>query len=175
MSCYETHRGVLKKVDTDNIRQYLFSLTNDNKILNEDYNVSDFIYENNLENKYIIIKNGLYEWLEHKCKYDEEDDFCDLKENQDKTISVHAQFYNGGTFLDEILNDGFDNLVENKELSAKQLIDVACKWLDYHHSDYIIHFEYGSIVAGACQTDLRAFLNKVKNIDYNEALNLAKQ
>ena len=175
MSCYETHRGVLKKVDTDNIRQYLFSLTNDNKILNEDYNVSDFIYENNLENKYIIIKNGLYEWLEHKCKYDEEDDFCDLKENQDKTISVHAQFYNGCTFLDEILNDGFDNLVENKELSAEQLIDVACKWLDYHHSDYIVHFEYGSIVAGACQTDLRAFLNKVKNIDYNEALNLAKQ
>ena len=138
MSCYETHRGVLKKVDTDNIRQYLFSLTNDSKILNEDYNVSDFIYENNLENKYIIIKNGLYEWIEHKYKYDEEDDFCDLKENQDKTISVHAQFYNGGTFLDEILNDGFDNLVENKELSAEQLIDVACKWLDYHHSDYIV-------------------------------------
>ena len=27
----------MKKVDTDNIRQYLFSLTNDNKILNEDY------------------------------------------------------------------------------------------------------------------------------------------
>ena len=175
MSCYETHRGVLKKVDTDNIRKYLLSLTNDSKILNEDYNVSDFIYENNLENKYIIIKNGLYEWIEHKCKYDEEDDFCDLKENQDKTISVHAQFYNGGTFLDEILNDEFDKLVENKELSTEQLINVACKWLDYHHSDYIVHFEYGSIVAGACQTDLRAFLNKVKNIDYNEALNLAKQ
>ena len=175
MSCYETHRGVLKKVDTDNIRQYLLSLTNDNKILNEDYNVSEFIYENNLENKYIIIKNDLYEWLEHKCKYDEEDDFCDLKENKDKTISVHAQFYNGGECLDEVLNDNWDKLVKSKELSAEQLINVACKWLDYHHSDYIVHFEYGSIVAGACQTDLRAFLNKVKNLDYYEALNLAKQ
>lgn len=175
MSCYETHRGVLKKVDTDNIRQYLFSLTNDNKILNEDYNVSDFIYENNLENKYIIIKNDLYEWLEHECKYDEEDDFCDLKENEDKTISVHAQFYNGGECLDEVLNDNWDKLVKSKELSIEQLINVACKWLDYHHSDYIVHFEYGAIVAGACQTDLRAFLNKVKNIDYFDALNLAKQ
>lgn len=175
MSCYETHRGVLKKVDTDNVRQYLFSLTNDNKILNEDYNVSEFIYENNLENKYIIIKNCLYEWLEHECKYDEEDNFCDLKENEDKTISVHAQFYNSGECLDEVLNDNWDKLVKSKELSAEQLINVACKWLDYHHSDYIVHFEYGSIVAGACQTDLRAFLNKVKNLDYYEALNIAKQ
>ena len=40
MSCYETHRGVLKKVDTDNVRQYLFDLTNDNKILDEGCNVT---------------------------------------------------------------------------------------------------------------------------------------
>ena len=33
MSSYETHRGILKKIDTDNVRQYLFDLTNDNKIL----------------------------------------------------------------------------------------------------------------------------------------------
>ena len=114
----------------------------------------------------------MYEWLEHECKYDEEDDFCDLKENQDKTISIHAQFYNGGTCLNEVLNDEWDKLVESKELSTEQLINIACKWLDYHHSNYIEHF---AIVSGACQTDLRAFLNKVKNIDYYEALKLAKQ
>ena len=175
MSSYETHRGILKKIDTDNVRQYLFDLTNDSKILDEDYDIDEFIYDNSLQEKYIVLKNVLYEWLEHKCKYDEENDFCDLKENEDKTISVHAQFYNGGECLDEVLNDNWDKLVKSKELSAEQLINVACKWLDYHHSDYIVHFEYGSIVAGACQTDLRAFLNKVKNIDYYEALNLAKQ
>lgn len=175
MSCYETHRGILKKIDTDNVRQYLFDLTNDSEILNEDCIIEDFIYDSNLENKYIVLKNGLYEWLEHECKYDEEDDFCDLKENQDKTISIHAQFYNGGTYLSEVLNDEWDKLTENKELSAEQLINVACKWLDYHHSDYIVHFEYGALVSGACQTDLRAFLNKVKNIDYFDALNSAKQ
>lgn len=175
MSCYETHRGVLKKVDTDNVRQYLFDLTNDSEILNEDCIIEDFIYDNNIEDKYIVLKNGLYEWLEHKCKYDEEDDFCDLKENQDKTISIHAQFYNGGTYLPEVLNDNWDRLTENKGLSAEQLINVACKWLDYHHSDYIVHLEYGALVSGACQTDLRAFLDKAKNLDYYEALNLAKQ
>ena len=175
MSCYETHRGVLKKVDTDNIRQYLFSLTNNKTAFDEDYDIDEFIYNNSLESKYIVLKNGLYEWLEHECKYDEEDDFCDLKENQDKTISIHAQFYNGGTCLNEVLNDELDKLVENKELSTDQLINLACNWLDYHHSDYIMHLEYGSIVAEACHTDLRAFLNKVKNIDYYEALKLAKQ
>ena len=165
----------MKKVDTDNVRQYLFDLTNDKEFLNENYNVSESIYENNLEDKYIIIKNCLYEWLEHECRYDEEDDFCDLKENQDKTISIHAQFYNGGTYLDEVLNDEWDKLVESKELSIEQLINIVCKWLNYHQSNYIVHFEYKDIVSGACQTDLRAFLNKVKNLDYVEALNLAKQ
>ena len=175
MSCYETHRGVLKKVDTDNIRQYLFSLTNNKTAFDKDYDIDEFIYNNSLESKYIVLKNGLYEWLEHECKYDEEDDFCDLKENEDKTISIHAQFYNGEKCLDEVLNDNWDKLPKNTELSAEQLINVACKWLDYHHSDYIVHLEYGALVSGKCQTDLRAFLNKVKNLDYYEALNLAKE
>lgn len=175
MSSYETHRGVLKKVDTDNIRQYLFDLTKSNRILNEDCNIEDFIYDNCLENKYIIIKNCLYKWLEHECKYDEEDDFCDLKENQDKTISINAQFYNGGTYLNEVLNDNWDNLIENKELSVDELINITCTWLDYHNSNYIVNLEYGAIIDVSCQKDLRAFLNKVKNIDYYKALNLAKQ
>lgn len=175
MSCYEAHRGVLKKVDTDNIRQYLFSLTNNKTAFDEDYDINEFIYNNSLESKYIVINNCLYEWLEHECKYDEEDNFCDLKENQDKTISIHAQFYNGGTCLNEVLNDEWNKLIESKELSASQIINIACLWLGYHQSNYIISLERGDIVSGACQTDLRAFLNKVKNIDYYEALKLTKQ
>ena len=42
MSCYETHKGVLKKVNTNNVRQYLFDLTNDKEFLNENYNVFVF-------------------------------------------------------------------------------------------------------------------------------------
>lgn len=175
MSCYETHKGILKKVNTDNVRHYLFDLTTDNEILNEDCIITDFMYDNNLEDKYIIIKNCLYEWLEHKCKYDEEDDFCELKENQDKTISIHAQFYNGGQCLYEVLNDNLDKLVESKELSADQLINVACLWLGYNQSNYIVSLKNRDIVSGACQTDLRAFLNKVKNLDYVEAVKFSKQ
>lgn len=118
MSSYETHRGILKKIETDNVRQYLFDLTNDNKILDEDYNIDEFIYDNDLEDKYIVLKNGLYEWLKHECKYDEEDDFCDLKENEDKTISIHAQFYNGEQCLHEILNN-WDKLSKSKKLSTE--------------------------------------------------------
>ena len=175
MSCYETHKGVLKKVDTDNTRQYLFDLAKNNDFLDKNYSLEQTFYDSGLEDKYIIIKDDLYEWLSHERKFDEEDDFCNLIENQDKTISVHAQFYNGGICIDEVINCEWDNLVKSKELSADQLINLACKWLGYHHSNYIEHFEHKDIVSGACQTDLRAFLNKVKNIDYNEALKLAKQ
>ena len=59
MSCYETHKGILKKVDTDNVNWYLFDLTNDNEILNEDCIITDFMYDNNLEDKYIIINNSI--------------------------------------------------------------------------------------------------------------------
>ena len=72
----------------------------------------------------------------------------------------------------EVLNDELDKIVESKELSVDQIINIACLWLGYHQSNYIISLERGDIVSGACQTDLRAFLNKVKNIDYLKALNL---
>ena len=39
MSSYETHRGILKKIDTDNVRQYLFSLTNNKTAFDEDYDM----------------------------------------------------------------------------------------------------------------------------------------
>ena len=175
MSCYETHKGVLKKVDTDNVRQYLFDLTRNHEFLDENQSLLEVFYDSELGNKYIIIKNDLYEWLSHECKYDEEDDVCSLKENQDKTISIHAQFYNGGKDLNEVLNFEWDKLDKSKELPTDKLINLACKWLDYHQSNYIEHFKSKDIVSGRCQTDLRAFLNKVKNIDYYEALNLTKQ
>ena len=119
------------------------------------------------------IKDDLYEWLSHECKFDVEDDFCNLIENQDKTISVHAQFYNGGQCLCEVLNDNWDKLSKSKKLSVDQMINVACLWLGYNQSNYIVSLDNRDIVSGACQTDLRAFLNKVKNLDYVEALNLA--
>ena len=52
MSCYETHKGVLKKVDTYNIRQYLFDLTENNDFLNKNYSLLETLYDSDLEDKY---------------------------------------------------------------------------------------------------------------------------
>ena len=56
MSCYETHKGILKKIDTDNVRQYLFDLTSNNDdsndvkiVLKQDYyDFCDFAYYGSL-------------------------------------------------------------------------------------------------------------------------------
>ena len=57
-------------------------------------------------------------------------------------------------------------------MTKDELINITCKWLDYFHSNYIKTKVDGThFVAGSCQTDLRAFLNSVKDRDnYYEVL-----
>lgn len=57
-------------------------------------------------------------------------------------------------------------------MTKNELINITCKWLDYFHSNYIKTQVDGThFVAGSCQTDLRAFLNSVKDRDnYYEVL-----
>ena len=174
MSCYETRRGKLKLVETNDVREFLASKVNSGFEIDDDDTITDIIYNNDLYEKYVYFNNRLYEWIEHKVKYDEEDDFCNLTENSDGTISVHVQFYNGGACLIDMLEDNKNRIKQNDMLTADQMIDVACKWLDYHHSDYIVDMQYGSLVSGACQTDLRAFLNSAKKMEYWDAINAAK-
>lgn len=164
MSSYETHKGKIKKVDChfDEPRYFLSK-----HLVDFDYeglSLMDVIYELDLQDKYIALDDTLYEWIEHTVKYDEEDDFCDLTENADGTISVHAQFYNGGTCIDEMIENNVPRIkkYENKELSTDEMINVACKWLDYHHSNYATKLEGKYIVEGRCQTDLRYFLENAK-------------
>lgn len=46
-------------------------------------------------------------------------------------------------------------------MTQENLIDLACRWLDNHQSQYIQSYNSAQTiyVSGACQTDLRAFLN----------------
>ena len=74
----------------------------------------------------------------------------------------------------DMLEDNKNRIKKNDMLTAYQMTDVACKWLDYHHSNYIVNMQYGAIVSGACQTDLRAFLNSAKKMEYWDAINAAK-
>ena len=57
-------------------------------------------------------------------------------------------------------------------MTKGELISITCKWLDYFHSNYIkTKIDGTHFVAGSCQTDLRAFLNSVKDRDnYYEVL-----
>lgn len=57
-------------------------------------------------------------------------------------------------------------------MTNDELIDITCKWLDYFHSNYASQHADGTLyVAGTCQTDLRAYLNSIKNhTDYYDVL-----
>lgn len=65
---------------------------------------------------------------------------------------------------------------QKKKIDPKGLIDIACAWLDSHQSNYIQIGSSRNYVAGCCQTDLRAFLNKCldEKMDLYDAIGLAR-
>lgn len=65
--------------------------------------------------------------------------------------------------------------LNSDKMTKEQLIDIACRWLDHHQSKNIVYRSDGTAyVAGCCQTDLRFFLNSVKDMDYYDALDMCK-
>lgn len=64
-----------------------------------------------------------------------------------------------------------------KTMSKEELIDITCHWMTKHNADrqYIQHTATGKFfICGTYQTDLRAFLNEVKEMDYWNALDKLK-
>ena len=67
-----------------------------------------------------------------------------------------------------------------KSLTKENLINVVCKWMDYHNSDesYITETSNGrKYINGGYQTDLRSFINNVinSNTSYWNAISKAKE
>ena len=65
-------------------------------------------------------------------------------------------------------------------ITKEKLINVVCKWMDYHNSDesYITETSNGrKYINGSYQTDLRSFINNVvnSNISYWDAISKAKE
>jgi hypothetical protein len=58
---------------------------------------------------YVSTPTGLWGIMEHK-ELDGDDDINNLTENEDGTISFVTRFYNGGTCLTEMLEDGLREL-----------------------------------------------------------------
>jgi len=115
MSDYEHYRGKLipvheiKNESLDDYAKRAFE-----KDFNEDYwntsrSLEDFIDNKNLEDKYIVYKDIVYK-IENKEKIDEEDSFIRMNYDNDGNIVFITRFYNGGTCLQEMLEEGLNTL-----------------------------------------------------------------
>lgn len=106
MSSYETHRGTLKKVECNSIEQFLKDLLDFYKVsYNYTDSITDLLYnDSRIYDKYILINGTLYEWVKHYRVFDIEE-IVKCNKNSDGTINIIAQFYNGGTYLEEVLEN----------------------------------------------------------------------
>lgn len=109
MSRVETYRGKLKKVNgTEEIEELCKKVLEENGfygISKCSKSYSESIYDE-LDDKYVMLDGTLYEIEKEELG---DDYFCNLKRNDDGSIDFYTQFYNGGTYLNEMLEDELIN------------------------------------------------------------------
>lgn len=105
----ETHMGKLKRINCDSQNEFAAG------VMQNEGEMPSY-YDNPLKwmlseygDKYISISNGLWEVIEN-LELDPDDDINDLRENEDGTINFISRFYNGGTCLSEMLEEGLTEL-----------------------------------------------------------------
>lgn len=112
MSRVETYRGRLIKVENGSVpNKWPVSLEElCKKVLKENgfneiskscKSYEESIYDE-LDDKYVVLNHTLYEIEKEELG---DDYFCSLKRNKDGSIDFYTQFYNGGTYLNEMLED----------------------------------------------------------------------
>lgn len=113
------------KNETD--KEYFERVTGCNWTRYEKYppeDIQNAIYNNNIT--YYEAKRGkkgfmsldnknIYEILEIEQR-DIEESYCVLEQLEDNIIKFEAQFYNGGTNLEEMIMDEFDSINKGREL-----------------------------------------------------------
>ena len=118
MSRTETHTGKFKVItrttkDTieyinKNLSEYwLVELSNNGRIyINETEKYNDEYWTRNIEFPYDVVEVKdqwwLIEFVKHKA-FDEDEDLAEMSINEDGTYDFACQFYNGGTYLGEVL------------------------------------------------------------------------
>ena len=114
MSEMEYRYGKLKKLDMggSTLEEYCERLCNENGITQlSNYNdnwAEEVEYE--LGEKYMVLNNKVYEIIENKWIDPEE--LCRINILPDGTIDYVASFYNGGTYLGEVLEEKLKELEE---------------------------------------------------------------
>lgn len=115
MSDYESHSGKLrlvKPLENETFEEQCKRLWVENGKEGEYFNVGEFFDE--LYEKYLNVNDKLWEIIEHKEYGDEDDMFCRLYDNKDGTFSFHTRFYNGGTYLTEMVTEALERLEKKK-------------------------------------------------------------
>lgn len=115
MSYTEQHTGKLKKLNLKDYQAKMeFLISKDTSGLYEDGMTLGVLF-NNLKyktdeiEKYHLIDGELYKLVE--CKEFEYSDYLSVfNKNSDGTIDFTVRFYNGDTYLDEMIEEGISEL-----------------------------------------------------------------
>lgn len=107
MSRTEVHTGILKKVDTKGLspedwcRQQVLLIDP----MREKYDFekwSTILEEYDNIGRYLVTATNVYEIYDTE----HDSDFVDIRKNPNGTYFYSTQFYNGGTYLQEMLTEG---------------------------------------------------------------------
>ena len=87
MSDYERNKGKLLPIDVDT----------------EHFTEDEF--DSYRENGFMVIANQIYKVVWEVERFMDYVEFADVEEKEDGSIHFHALFYNGGTWLEEVIED----------------------------------------------------------------------
>ncbi len=116
MSQTETHFGKLRKVElTTTIEEFCKQKCNEKGITELPSYTSSWEeqFRDSFDEKFFIWENEIWEAIEHVEESDGDIDV--MIPNEDGTITFVMQFYNGGTCLSEMIEDGLKRLKRLKK------------------------------------------------------------
>ena len=112
MSYTETHFGKLRKVELNSsIEEWCKEKCNENGIieLSSYYDNWEEEFSESFEGNFFIVDDEVWEIFDH-IKESEGDDINIILPNEDGTLTFVQQFYNGGTCLSEMIEEGLKRL-----------------------------------------------------------------
>ena len=120
MSEVELHTGILKEVNTRGltveewIKRWVNNyLDNNDEVYysrhrnDPDFDYKSAFYDLTYYNPYIITRDKIFKVYDH---LQESDFICSINKNANGDYSYTTQFYNGGTCLTEVLENGLKNI-----------------------------------------------------------------
>lgn len=114
MSHTETHFGKLRKVELTTTSEEFFEQRCNELGITERASYNDTWYDElrNETSKYYFIDGEVWEVFDHISGDSEDIDI--MTPNEDGTITFLQQFYNGGTCLSEVIEEGLKRIKNGK-------------------------------------------------------------